>query len=1287
MRLKRLELFGFKSFADRTVLDFGTTSLTGIVGPNGCGKSNVVDSVRWALGETRPTSMRGSGMTDVIFKGSASRPPLSVAEVTLVFENDSGVIEDRGPEVAITRRLYKSGEGEYLIDGQRVRLKDVKDMLFNTGLGSRGYSVLEQGKIDAVLSANPQQRRAIFEEAAGVSRYRQRRHEAELRLKRVEQDVTRLDDVMGELRTRVRSLKIQAGKAERFLEARTAWTGERRRFFQHKLFVIDRGLDEVRPRIEGLEADLERLREERTRLEAEMGERERERASVMVQLDRSSSEAARLSGELRALEERKSQLALRIAAWQSSAEEERARSQQLAAGLDEDETTLQTMRSDLERLNGEGGSARERAQELSKRTRVLNQDYKETRRQVAEQNERVLGKLHEKTAAQNRLRHLEESREPVHERFQRVLERIEGAESAIVEARESAERAGIASTAAQEELEHCETERETSRAQLAHVEQSVEGSREELGRLELERARLSSKIESLLDRERERESLDAGTRRVLEAVESQTGPCSRESLVGLVADHVQSDTRLARALDVVLAERALALVVESPAAARSIADWLSGAESEEREGQVGLVVPHALAPASPRRLHERLSYTHGVEGRLVDLIQVRAGSEALVEVLIGDVVVVDGLDRALELVAQHPDWRFVTPAGECVDGAGLVAGRRAVTQGAVGRRSSAAELESELGRCVESISVLEDRLARETGERDGLRERVRGLNEAREERSRALAAARSELATAEARLSDRRAACEQLEHERTKAQGEIDQLAADLRTAIENKALTESEFEEENRRLEELEVGRRRSEEERETLSREEGRAQVEVTRLTSEQSALERRVEDQERRIREVRAEIERTTTRVAEFETSAEQGEGEAREIDELAGRLTEQKEGVDAQVLTLRNAEKEGAKNIEEARSGSEAVQRELDGAADKLGEGRLEAQRLDLAREEMLQRSEEELELNEHRLREDFEPDGTLLEEPAALAELERKVNALKAQLDKLGPVNTEAVEELEEVGGRLEFLETQANDLAQSRKSLKETIEKIDKESKRLFLETFEEVRDNFRRIFRQLFGGGKADVQLEEGLDVLEAGIEIVARPPGRELLSIGLLSGGQRTMTALALLFAVFEARPSPFCVLDEVDAALDDANVDRFLGMLDGFRKTTQFIVVTHNKGSMAACESLYGITMQVKGVSRQVSVALEEVDEFVPESVGGNAPKPADGAQAPRDDSGADAASGPDEPPADEERDADGTPPADASIETDAETGEPLVEIPRPPFAVNTVDEGAEASSTDA
>ena len=1212
MRLKRLELFGFKSFADRTVMDFGRNTLTGIVGPNGCGKSNVVDAVRWVLGETRPTSMRGSGMTDVIFKGSASRPAMGTAEVTMVLDNQDAAtgeptLADRGPEVAITRRLYASGEGEYLIDGARVRLKDVKDLLFDTGMGSRGYSVLEQGRIDAVLSANPGQRRAIFEEAAGISRYRQRRHETELRLKRCEQDVARLEDVMGELRSRVRSLKIQAGKAEKYVVAKAEWTEGRTRLLSHRFVDYERTLSELKPRIDDVEGGLDGLRERRADCERAIEAREEERREVVSQLESVGDEASRISGDLRALEERKAQLSMRIASWAASASEESERATLLEEQLGEREGELDGLRAEVDALRERAAAAEERAGGLETQARELGRTYKELRGEVQAQNDRVLERLHERTAAENRGVHLAEALPPAKERLERVTQRVRGAEEALASVAE--ERAGLEAThaAAVAAVEVADAAHVASGEALEAEAASLSALREERANADVERAGHRSRVEALLDRERELEDLSGGARRVLEACASGEGPCREDELLGLVADHLGADVRLARAIDAVLGERAQALVARDAHVARRVVDWCAS----EEVGQVAVVIPPGIGspdcpPPSDYALFAR--FGAGVEGRLGELIHCEEEMRGLVHTLFCDVVLVSSLDIALDLVGREPGWRFVTPRGELVDAAGLVGGHREVTQGFVGRRSSAADLETKIARLDRRIEDLDAGIDRGT-------QQVAALTAARDERAAERDVARSEradadglLAAAAARATDLTVSLRTHTDECAQAASDVTAVEAEIEDVEGAKAAASDAFDAENDRLEQMEKSRRALEGERETLQREESRAQVELSSAKAELGGLEQRISSNERLLVETRAEIDRSRTRSATYETSAEDGRGEVTSIETEAGGLGEAKEALEAKLGELREQERSGAERISETRKAAEAVQSELDREAETLGKLRLDAQRAGLARDEVSGRALEELELDGEGMRRAFEADEQGPLDLEALAELDATVARVKSQLDRLGPVNVEAVHELEEVGGRLEHLETQASDLAEARKTLFDTIRTIDEESRRLFVETFEEVRENFQRNFRLLFGGGKADIRLEEGEDVLDAGVEIVARPPGRELLKIGLLSGGQRTMTALALLFSVFEARPSPFCVLDEVDAALDDANVDRFLGMLDGFRKTTQFIVVTHNKGTMAASQALYGVTMQVKGVSRFVSVELDEIDDFAPEVTGG-------------------------------------------------------------------------------
>ncbi len=720
-----------------------------------------------------------------------------------------------------------------------------------------------------------------------------------------------------------------------------------------------------------------------------------------------------------------------------------------------------------------------------------------------------------------------------------------------IEAR-ATEQARVQSDEARRELER----------NLEEVAQASQRLDAERAAGDVERAKLSSRIEFLLDRERDLEELSKAARVVVEGAGTDAGPCLPEELLGLVADHLRTDTLHARALDAALAARGRALVARDLEAARRVSAWLKARES----GQVGLLLGAGLG-APPARARA----TGPAVPRLLDHIRCTAGCERLAEILVGDVHVASDLEAALALAQEHPTRRFVTLEGDLADAAGLLAGSRALTQGAVGRRSSAAELEVELERLSESLRALE--AARATvSERKSTLEKERGfLGVRHEEAVAARADAETRLATARARLADLDLDRSTLDSEATGAREEV--------------------HDESRKKLAELERDVAEREAACESAAVAASEARVQAVRERERLIGIERRSADLDSVLAENRTELVRAQRLAGEYAEAARAARAEIEEAAAASARLLEERSRIDERLRELRGRDDEQREAVQTARAGVEGLQRELDTAANALSERRLEQQRLTLMRQEVLRRAAEELSQDETALVLGFEPEPELAGEDAAH--------------------RLEELETLADVGGRLEFLQKQRDDLTRARDALTSTLRTIDEESKRLFLETFDAVRLNFQRIFRQLFGGGRADVSLEEGADVLDAGVEIVARPPGRELLPIGLLSGGQRTLTALALLFAVFEARPSPFCILDEVDAALDDANVERFLAMLDGFRTSTQFVVVTHNKGTMAACQGLYGVTMETKGVSRHVAVQLDEVDTFTQRAA---APPPA-------------------------------------------------------------------------
>jgi chromosome segregation protein len=1117
-----------------------------------------------------------------------------------VLDNSAGTIEDRGAEISITRRVFKSGEGEYQIDGQKGRLKDIKEMLFDTGLGSRGYSVLEQGRIDAVLSANPIDRRRIFEEAAGISRYRQRKHETELRLARVQQDLARLEDVTGELRSRVRSLKIQAGKAERFVTARKEWETLKTRLVKHQLFTLGGELEGIATTIGELEGQLERMRAERGVSELEIERLEGERSEVSRKVEEFGREASSLEGDARALAERRDQLLSRVKGWELSARDEDQRADEMDSQIAERARELTVLEEQKTALDLEIEAVRESAENRGRERRALVRSYNEFRTEVEAQNERLLHQLHEKTAAQNTLGHLEEARGPAEVRFVRVADRLEEAREQLSVVRDEEEQSSLEVSGAEDRLETAEVAAREAREWRDSLDEELERLESARTSLEVEIARRASHIESLLDRDRELEDLGAGARAALDAVAEGAGPCPTSHLVGLLADHLTIGTEYARALDTVLAERSQALVVASEEDAHLLAGWLE----EQSEGQAALCVLGGLGVeelVAPPELPSELS--DQVIGALLDEIECELVFEPIARTLCGGVLLVRDLLSAMKIVHFAPSLSCVTPEGELVDAAGLVAGERTFAQGAVGRRARSAELQVE-------VEELEQRAARLDVELRGARSRreelALSLSVATDElgaRRDQLAVAQGHQRTAEARERDLAASLDLLESESSGVIAERQQLERDLVDARFKAEEVQVSFERENEALQQLENRRRELEEERDESARAEGRSRIELTRVEEQIGGLDHRLADLRRVREENLTEVERARRLSRDAAESARIGTEESAELARRSAELASSREEVEGRLGEARRRGQETDQRLDALRSDRDAVTRLLEERSSGLSKIQLEEQRVDLARQDIERRTVEELGLEVETLLEGFEIEEELRELSAVTA-LEEKVDELHRRLERLGPVNVEALGELEEVGGRLEFMETQIDDLVRARRGLADTLKKIEEESERLFVETFEEVRVNFQRVFRQLFGGGKADVQLAEGEPVLEAGVEITARPPGREMLPIGLLSGGQRTMTALALLFAVFEARPSPFCVLDEVDAALDEANIQRFLALLAQFRTSTQFVIVTHNKGTMEACESLYGVTMQTKGVSRQVSVSLEEVDEIVPE-----------------------------------------------------------------------------------
>ena len=1174
MLLKRIELEGFKSFADRTVIPV-ERGLTGIVGPNGCGKSNVVDALLWVMGERSAKALRADSMDDVIFKGAEGRPGGAYAMVEVILTDPEGQVVEAGGEVAVGRRLFRTGESEYLLHGRRVKRKEVRDLLMDTGLGVRGYMVLAQGKIDAVLSADPSARRLVFEEAAGISRYKARKHETRLKLKAVAQDLARVEDVLEEVQKAVRSLRYQAGKAQRFLEMRDDYRRKR----VHHSFAETASLREAesaqRGGVDALERAIGELRSGRETGERQLRALQDEEEAFRTRHDRLRGEAAVAKEQVAALEERVHGLEERAAELDHRRELEAQRLAELDEEAGQHRAAAEILLQEREGLIAERDAVAARLAEVERGF----EDAREARHRIREEAEAlrktVLDALAERTRFHN------ESAQAAHRRSE-----AEGALRALE--RRRSERAV--------ETERLQELRKTAQAELEEASGRVDEAEGQARSLVERRDGLMAQAEESAHRAAEARRRGAEARTRLEALasieEEQAGlpdqvrkllDRTRDGVKSLLLEGVEIAAPWDRLLENLLGRMQHAL-------------WLASREEGVELGEAGIdcffppesgPAPVHVADARPLR-----TVLHGDDARC-DALCAR----------LGEVYCTETSARARELAVRHPGALFLSREGELhgrgyarlgmlqeESAAGILARRNAREsaqavlaesgQEAELAERSAAEARAELEQVKGELSHLDGRLREALSLRDRAQARVQDLDlrlAAGQEESRALEAEAGQL-----RQEVQDAQRQEQAAERARAEAETKRLSTNSRLSELEGSVAEREdgFESARAAVQEARMNRQRFEQR--------------LQHLTERAEADERVAERQAQECQRVRQELEQLAARAKELREEADRGRTESRHLLETRAGLEERLGEAAAQMQRVA----EGLARQRQAVEGSAGKLEELLG---QRQEQALELQRVQLQREELTRAIHEEFQqpLEDLVRSLGLTPESARMEREEQEA-LSSEVVELKRKLDQIGAVNLDAVQELEEREQRSEFLAREREDLLAAQANLERTLEDLDGRCRERFLATFEAVQDQFEAIFRRLFRGGRASLSLEDEADPLDAGIDISVRPPGKELRSIKLLSGGERTLTALALLLAVFRSRPSPFCLLDEVDAALDDANVGRFLDVLHDFVGDTQFMVVTHNRITMGRCERLFGVTMRKAGVSLVVSVDLQELPE---------------------------------------------------------------------------------------
>ncbi len=1189
MRIRRLDIVGFKSFMDRTVVAFDD-GVTGVVGPNGCGKSNVADAIRWVLGEQSARQLRGRSMEDVIFNGSESKPPLSMAEVMLTFENDRpdelpAVYQGFG-EITVGRRLYRTGESEYLVNKAPARLLDVQDIFLGSGVGRTAYSIIEQGRIGQIVSARPEDRRAIIEEAAGITKYKKRREAAERKMEATQQNLTRVADIVQELQKQLESLNRQARKAERYkalraqireLElsqgaARFLELTATRRAAEERRALLDAELAEAQARLaeldRAIEADRASLADGERRL-ADLAAREHELESASRVSQVSVEAAAR---ELEQIGERTRGQAAEVEALKAQAEQlagereglERQREELSALGdadegrLTEAEQQLRALALEQGRLLGLVDGARAEGAAALGRTAAHRSQLAQVDRQRADLQARLARARGEAGEIAARTAELDGSRSAHVESLGRTRQlrlRLE-------------EQRG-----AQEEL------LERTRSEFIQNEAKLITLREEL---QDKRARLHSLIEVL----RNYEGYGRGVRSLM--TRAGQGEARDRGVFGLVADVVSAPPEYETAIEAVLGERLQYVIVESHAQGVEAIDWLKGAA----EGRASLVPLARLREGGAASDHDRTA--PGLVASCLEVVRFEPSYEKLVRWLLGDALVVRDLPSALELWQRSGGTRtLVTLDGEVLDPSGVVTGGplEGEGHGALQRRREVQELEETVRAFEAEFQLAQERHRALQARVLQLEAALKSLDRDGREKELAVLEQEKDLVRVAEELERLASRVGQLEAERGQLEGALELLAREEEEHRVGAATAEAEQARAEERAREAAARA-------EALKADGDAATAHLMNLKVKVAADGERKESLAaalRRIEGSRHELEERRGRLF-----AALSEGNARAA-ELQGRI----EGTHGDLSRL-GAELEAAREelARERRAheaaagsvrGSDAEARELRRRAEGLSQGVGEAALT--AREQALELSHLEEQVRERCQAElKWEVARFHLGPPPGEAERIR-LEELKAQAERMGAINLTAIEEYDELARRHEFMGRQKADLEASLADLKAAIVRINRASRERFRETFDRVNEKFQQVFPRLFNGGRAGLALTQDADggELDGGVEIFAQPPGKKLQSVNLLSGGEKALTAVSLIFAIFLIKPTPFCLLDEVDAPLDDANVGRYNELVKEMSRASQFILITHNKRTMEMVDTLYGVTMEEPGVSKLLSVRL--------------------------------------------------------------------------------------------
>ena len=1177
MYLKSIEMQGFKSFADKTKVVFDR-GVTAVVGPNGSGKSNITESLRWALGESSAKSLRGGKMPDVIFAGTENRNPLNFASVVVTLDNSSGFIVNKNKEIKVERHIYRSGDSEYLIDGQKVRLRDIHDLFMDTGLGRDSFSIISQGRVEAIFNSKPEERRAIFEEAAGVLKYKTRKKETESKLAQAQGNLDRLDDIIYELDNQVKPLEKQAQTAKKFLEL----DGQRKELYLDVLVAqLSLGKDKLSEKeaeLESVKTELTSYYKQRSELEQENQSLKEKRHRLSVQLDREQAVLLDVTKLISDLERKIEVHKLESSQNESSRQEAQARLENLLTRREQLEEQIEQKQGVLEQLENSLSSLKEDIAAVDREISYFSEDPDQVLDHLREQ---YVALMQEEAEASNRLTKIQQD----------IANQISLSESKS----EDLARLQTEKQTAQEELDKSRKSLEEADHELRQLLERYQTKKSELDQVQAtyqsEQGRLFDLLDQLKGKQARQSSLEAilknhsnfyaGVKAVLQEAPSLGG------IIGAVSEQLTFDTRYQTALEIALGGASQNVIVEDEATAKRAIAFLK----EKRQGRATFL---PLTTIKPRQLSGQqislLESSDGFLGLASDLVTYQPNLDVIFQNLLGTIAIFDTIDHANKAArATKFQVRMVTMDGAEIRPGGAFAGGS-------NRNNSTTfikpELDALLGEIAELSSQLQEQeslVAAKKTSLDQTREALETIKADGEEARLNQQSARIHQEQAENRLAQLSVQYDlqmsqvsptiltELDEEATKE-------AANVQALNEKKIALEQQINQvrDNRDSIQESLQKLQTKKGQLTLVQAEATSQlrfeqIDLRRLQEEKATTEKDIAILEDLINQKVVALEDTTIELLEEQLQA--ASDKQSQTNQILIRLKFELEDIDGQFEDLEE-------RLQQARTKNDDLirkQAKLEADCEQAGD----------TLRTLLGNLTEHFKLS-------FEAAQSQAKAVENLASAEQNLKNLERAIRALGQVNLDAIEQYDEVNNRLTFLNEQRTDILSARDLLLDTIHEMDDEVKERFKVTFEAIRESFKQTFKQMFGGGSADLILTEN-DILTAGVEISVQPPGKKIQSLNLMSGGEKALSALALLFSIIRVKTIPFVILDEVEAALDEANVKRFGDYLNRFDKESQFIVVTHRKGTMAAADAIYGVTMQESGVSKIVSVKLKDMEKL--------------------------------------------------------------------------------------